>query len=123
MKPPSPAMFIQPSIVSELVSLKLPLSGMLTRREVALKLKACPTSPVAYAIPKGVVPSFVPALSKALPSPRHQPTRPEGTGAQLVAAKEAEESSNNSNPLRPNEVQRLFQKPRFFIAFPLWRIA
>src|SRR4051794_27324426 len=83
MKPPSAAMFSQPSMVNELVSLNVSLSVMLTRRFDPSKLNACPTLPGAYAIPNVVTPLLVPALSRAFPSPRHHPTIPAGGIVQL----------------------------------------
>src|SRR5205085_10789377 len=44
-----------------------------------------PPAPVAVA-PACSVPLFVPAMSSALPSPDHQPTRPEGAVKQTAAA-------------------------------------
>src|SRR5207237_10351075 len=64
------------------VRAKISLSGMLTRVPLAVNRKACPTRPFVYAIPKGVVPLFVPALSLTLVSPFHQPTRPDGAETQ-----------------------------------------
>src|ERR1035441_3842025 len=59
----------------------VPLSG--------LKLKAPPTSPRAKVAPPWSVPLFVPAASRQSPSPRHQPTKPEGGGVQFVGSSEA----------------------------------
>src|SRR6516225_8264791 len=62
--------------------------GRLTYWPLPLKLKALPTSPAACVAPPTRVPGLPPAMSGAvvvlLPSPVHQPTRPEG-GATAAA--------------------------------------
>src|SRR5579864_2071238 len=65
-------------VYGELPTGMLVAVGMLTYWLAPLKLKALPTSPVAVAVaPLTSVPPLVPMLSEALPSPFHQPTRPE----------------------------------------------
>ena len=97
---------------------------MLTLFPLALKLKAWPTSPFAYTIPNGVVPLFVPALSKALPSARHQPTSPAGAGRQFCPL---ESEARPMSAIAANHPNTEFfieyfaaEGPAFFIPDP-WR--
>ena len=47
-----------------------------------MNTKAWPASPLVYMIPPVGVPLLVPMLSLALPSARHQLTKPDGAGVQ-----------------------------------------
>src|ERR1035437_3032491 len=77
------------STVIALVKCNAGASGTITDPVTPSKLKAWPTSPAANVAPPRSVPLFVPTRSLALPSPGHQPTRPEGGGVQFVRSAEA----------------------------------
>src|ERR1035441_162666 len=64
------------------IGFRLALLGTSTYWLVPFRLKACPTSPVTKPTPFCRVPMFVPAESKASPSPAHQLTMPEGGATQ-----------------------------------------
>src|SRR6266404_6023772 len=66
------------------VNLRLGASATWTNADVPLKLNACPTSPGPNVVPPCSTPLLLPTLSFALPSPFHQLTKPEETGAQFV---------------------------------------
>src|ERR1700722_2992834 len=67
-----------------------------------LKAKPWPTSAGAYAAVPFQTPLFVPMLSLGLPSPRHQPTMPDGGAVQLAKpAHGTAKSAANKNKRHP----------------------